>query len=93
MREYKIKKGYRPNLDEILMKYFGVDGDIENGFSFNVDGLGEIFIQKKDNSLLIETKTSKPKSADYLVIKKWNDFLFEVTRKTAKERKKELSKL
>ena len=92
MREYRIKRGYKPDLNAILSRYFGVNGDLEKGFNFNIEGLGEIFIQHKGSSLFIETKTSSTK-ADYSIIKKWNDFLYEATGKTAKERKKEFSKL
>jgi len=93
MREYKIKRGHNPDLNKILLNYFGVTGDINGGFEFKVEGIGNIFIQKKGNSLFIETKSSGSVKADYSIIKKWNDFLYEATGKTAKERKKEFSKL
>ncbi|HID24956.1 MAG TPA: hypothetical protein EYP23_00605 [Thermoplasmata archaeon] len=93
MREYKIKKGYKPDLNKVLSKYFCVSGDVEKGFYFDAEGFGRIFIQQKGSSLFIETKPSQSKSVDYSVIKKWNDFLYEATGKTAKERKKEFSKL
>jgi hypothetical protein len=93
IREYKIKRGHNPNLNRILKDYFDVTGDIVKGFNFKVDGLGDVFIQKKGDSLLVETKPLSSIKGDYSVIKKWNSFLYEATGKTAKERKKEFSKL
>jgi len=66
---------------------------LEKGFKFNVNALGEVFIQRKGSSVFVETKTkSRGANRDYSIIKKWNDFLYEVTGKTAKERKRELTK-
>ena len=45
------------------------------------------------NSLLVDIVPPKKISGDYSIIKKWNDFLFEATGKTTKERKKEFGKV
>ncbi|HDO19413.1 MAG TPA: hypothetical protein ENG74_01670 [Thermoplasmatales archaeon] len=93
MREYKIKRGHNPDINKLLEEYFGVKGDIDKGFSFVAEGIGEIFIRKEGSSLFIETKPSRTKCKDFSIIKKWNEFLYKATGKTAKERKRELTKL
>jgi hypothetical protein len=93
MREYKIKKGHKVDFDELLYKYFGAKGDIESGFKFDAGDIGSVFIQKKGMSLFIDVDPPKVKCGDFNAIKKWNNFLFEATGKTAKERKKELMKV
>ena len=93
MREYKIKRGYKPDLDSILTKYFGVNGNIFNGVNFEVEGIGKIDIKCIKNSIFVDIVPPKKVTGDYNVIKKWNDFLFEATGKTTKERKKEFGKV
>ena len=93
MREYKIKRGYHPDLNLLVNKYFGINGDVNIGIKFNVDGIGEIDIKSIKNSILVNIEPPKKVSGDYNIIKKWNDFLFEATGKTTKERKKEFSKI
>ncbi len=93
MREYKIKRGHNPDINSLLKKYFGVDGDVFRGVEFEADGIGKINMRQEKNSLFVEIQPPKKITGDYEVIKKWNAFLFEATGKTAKERKKELGKI
>ncbi|HDM66910.1 MAG TPA: hypothetical protein ENG62_00800 [Thermoplasmatales archaeon] len=93
MREYKIKRGHNPDINSLLKKYFGVDGDVSRGVEFEADGIGKINMRQEKNSLFVEIQPPKKITGDYEVIKKWNAFLFEATGKTAKERKKELGKI
>lgn len=88
MREYSIKRGHKPDVCALVKKYFGAGGDVDKGFEFIVEGIGNVYIKKEGNSLLIETRVLPGTKAEYAVIKKWNDFLFEATGRTAKERKK-----
>ncbi|MDG6228838.1 MAG: DUF5611 family protein [Candidatus Thermoplasmatota archaeon] len=92
MRQYKIKRGYNPNINTLLSEYFGVDGDVSKGVEFEVPSMGKISIRQEKSSLFIDTEPPKKVSGDYGVIKKWNDFLFDATGKTTKERKKEFGK-
>ena len=92
MREYRIKKGYNPDINSLVKEYFGIEGDVEQGLKFFFDGIGEIFIKREGQKLYIETTPSGSKKSDISIIKKWNEFLFKATGKTAKERKKELLK-
>ncbi|RLI64293.1 MAG: hypothetical protein DRO67_04320 [Candidatus Asgardarchaeum californiense] len=93
MREYKIKRGYYADINELVSKYFGVKGDVYKGIDFKVDNIGEISMKQEKNSLFIEIVPPKTISGDYSIIKKWNQFLFEATGKDAKERKKEFGKI
>jgi hypothetical protein len=92
MRQYKIKRGYNPNINTLLSEYFGVGGDVTKGVEFEVPSMGKISIRQEKSSLFIDTEPPKKVSCDYSVIKKWNDFLFDATGKTTKERKKEFGK-
>lgn len=92
MREYKIKKGYNPDINSLIKEYFGVNGNVQEGVRFYFDGIGEIFIKREGQKLYIETKPSKDRRSDPSIIKMWNEFLFKATGKTAKERKRELLK-
>jgi len=92
MREYRIKRGHNPNIESLISRYFGVNGDIYDGINFEIDGIGKIDMKYTKNSLLVNIVPPKKISGDYSFIKKWNDFLFEATGKNAKERKKEFSK-
>lgn len=92
MREYKIKRGHNPNLNSLVSKYFGAQGDIIQGIQFSVEGIGAISMKHERNSLIIDIVPPKKVCSDYGIIKKWNDFLFEATGKDAKERKKEFGK-
>ena len=92
MREYKIKRGHNPDLDFLLSKYFSVEGSIKNGVNFEVEGIGKIDIKHDKNIIFVDIIPPKKVSGDYEIIKKWNNFLFEATGKTTKERKKEFGK-
>ncbi len=93
MREYKIKRGYNPDIDSIIKKYFGVNGNIYNGIKFEIEGIGKIDMKHNKNSLFVDIEPPTKVSGDYNIIKKWNNFLFEATGKTTKERKKEFGKI
>ncbi len=88
MREYSIKRGHKVDVNALLKKYFNAEGDLEKGFEFVAEGIGNVYIKKEGNSLFIETRPLPGTRAEYAIIKKWNDFLFEATGRTAKERKK-----
>ncbi|MEM2934880.1 MAG: DUF5611 family protein [Candidatus Thermoplasmatota archaeon] len=92
MRRYSIKKGYKVNLDELLKKYFNVEGNLNEGFEFEEKGIGNIFIKKEGNEILIDIKPPEKIEPNPEILKKWNNFLFEATGRTAKERKKLLEK-
>jgi hypothetical protein len=93
MRHYKIKRGYNPDINHLVMDYFGAKGDVEEGISFSVEGIGKIDIKQEKNILMIDIEPPKKVSGDYSIIKKWNEFLFDATGKTTKERKKEFGKI
>ncbi|HEC77464.1 MAG TPA: hypothetical protein ENI33_09480 [Thermoplasmatales archaeon] len=94
MRKYSIKKGHKPDLNSLVKKYFGVEGNVEEGIEFEAENIGKIYMKKEGNSILIDIVPPPPDkvSADYSIIKKWNEFLFEATGRTAKERKKLMEK-
>ena len=92
MREYKIKRGHNPNIEDLISTYFDARGDICKGVKFEVSGIGEINMRQDKNSLFVDIAPPKKICSDYSIIKKWNDFLFEATGKNAKERKKEFGK-
>jgi len=93
MREYRIKRGHNPDIGAIVYKFFGVNGDIYNGMKFAIDGIGKIDMKQEKNYLIIDIEPPKIVSGDYSIIKKWNEFLFEATGMTTKERKKEFGKI
>jgi hypothetical protein len=93
MREYRIKRGYNPDIDMLITKYFGVNGNIQNGIKFEAEGIGTIDMKQEKNSLFIDIIPPKKICGDFNIIKKWNNFLYEATGKDAKERKKEFGKL
>lgn len=94
MRKYSIKRGHNPDLNSLIKKYFGIEGDVEKGIEFEVEDIGKIYMKKEKNSIIVDVIPPPPEkiSGDYSVIKKWNDFLFEATGRTAKERKKLMEK-
>ena len=92
MREYRIKKGYNPNIEALVDKYFGAKGNISSGMKFEVEGIGKIDIKQEKSSLVIDIEPPKKICGDYSIIKRWNAFLFEATGKDTKERKKEFGK-
>ena len=93
MREYAIKKGYNPDISALIDKFFGAKGDIYSGMKFEVDGIGKIDMKQEKSILFVDIIPPKTISNDYSVVKKWNEFLFEATGKTSKERKKEFGKI
>ena len=93
MREYKIKRGHYADIDALVSKYFGAQGDILKGLKFEVEGIGKIDMRQEKSSLFIDIEPPKKISGDYSVIKKWNAFLFEATGKDTKERKKDFGKI
>ena len=93
MREYKIKKGYNPDINALVSKYFGVKGDIYSGLKFEANGIGEVNMKQEKTSLIVDIVPPKKVCNDYSIIKKWNDFLLEATGKDTKERKKDFGKI
>ncbi len=93
MREYIIKRGHNRDINTLLFDYFGVKGDVSQGVNFEVPSIGKISIRQEKLSLFIDTVPSKNVSGDFSIIKKWNEFLFDATGKTTKERKKEFGKV
>ncbi|MEF8847716.1 MAG: DUF5611 family protein [Candidatus Thermoplasmatota archaeon] len=92
MREYKIKRGYHPDVEDLISKYFGKQGDINQGIKFEVEGIGKIDIKRDGKSLFVDITPPKKIKGDLSIIKKWNKFLYEATGRTTKERKKRLKK-
>ena len=93
MREYKIKRGYNPDINGLISDFFGATGDVTKGMEFTVDGIGDISIKQEKTLLIIDIVPPKTICGDYSVIKKWNEFLFKATGKDTKERKKEFGKI
>ena len=93
MRQYKIKRGHNPDINELISEYFNANGDVYNGIKFEVESIGKIDMKQEKNSLFVEIEPPKNVSGDYSIIKKWNQFLFDATGKTTKERKKEFGKV
>ena len=93
MREYKIKRGYNPDINGLVSDYFGATGDVTQGMEFSVEGIGEVSMKQEKNLLVIDIVPPKTVCGDYSIIKKWNEFLFKATGKDTKERKKEFGKI
>jgi hypothetical protein len=93
MREYKIKRGHNPDLNALILRYYGAKGDIKQGMQFSVEGIGTVTIKQEKSSLFIDIVPPKTVNGDFNIIKKWNQFLFETTGKDTKERKKEFGKI
>ena len=92
MRRYSIKRGHKPDLNALIKKYFGVEGNVEEGVEFEAEGIGKVYMKKEGNAILVDIIPPEKVTGDYAVLKKWNDFLFEATGRTAKERKKLMEK-
>jgi hypothetical protein len=92
MRQYKIKRGHNPDINKLISEYFNAKGDIYKGIKFEVEGIGKIDMKQEKNSFFVEIEPPKNVNGDYSIIKKWNQFLFDATGKTTKERKKEFGK-
>lgn len=93
MRHYKIKRGYNPDINQLISTYFGATGDVKQGITFTVEGIGKIEMIQEKSLLSVDIEPPKEICGDYSIIKKWNDFLFDATGKTTKERKKEFGKV
>ena len=92
MRKYKIKKGYNPDVGMLISEYFGANGDINKGLIFEVEGIGKIDMRQDKKTLFVNIEPPNKICGDYNLIKKWNDFLYNATGKTTKERKKEFGR-
>jgi hypothetical protein len=93
MREYSIKRGHDVDLNSLVAKYFGADGDIVEGIRFTADGMGDVTLKREKNRLLVDIVPPKKITGDGSIVRKWNEFLFEATGKDAKERKKDFGKI
>lgn len=93
MREYIIKRGYNPDINSLIEKFFGIQGNISKGIHFTVNGIGEVDMRQEKSLLIVDIVPPKTICGDYDVIRKWNDFLYEATGKSAKERKKDFGKI
>ena len=92
MREYSIKRSHHPDIAGIIEKYFGVTSQPDDGISFEAEGIGKIHLRRQGSSLFIETEPRPDATGGAEAIKKWNDFLFDLTGRTSKERKKLIEK-
>ena len=92
MRKYSIKRGHKADINMLLKKYFGIDGNINDGVEFEADSIGKIYMKKEGSYLFVEITPPDDVKDDYEAIKKWNAFLYEATGRTAKERRKMLEK-
>ena len=88
MRKYSIKRGHNPDLKGIVKEYFDVDGDFDKGVVFETEGIGTVNLKKEGNAIIINIIPPENPIGNYDILRKWNDFLFDVTGRTAKERKK-----
>ena len=92
MREYSIKRGHHPDVAGIIEKYFGITGEGEEESSFDAEGIGKIHLSYDKKSVYIETEPQPHATGGAEAIKKWNNFLFDITGYTSKERKKTMEK-
>ncbi|KAA0006905.1 MAG: hypothetical protein FE045_01605 [Thermoplasmata archaeon] len=92
MRNYSIKRGHKADINKLIEKYFGVKGDVNEGIEFIVEPIGKIYMKKNGNNLIVDITPPSEVRDDYEAIKKWNQFLYEATGRTAKERRKLLEK-
>ena len=93
MREYRIKKGHNPDISSLIKEHFGNKGDIFKGIQFEVEGIGKIDMKQEKNFLIVDIEPPTKVYNDPGIIKKWNEFLFQATGLTSKERKKEFGKI
>ena len=92
MRRYSIKRGHKPDINKLLKDYFDVEGKAEEGIEFEAEGIGKVYLKLEGKSIMIDITPPEEVTGDYAVLKKWNDFLFHATGRTAKERKKLMEK-
>jgi len=93
MREYRIKRGHNQDIGSLIEKFFETKGDIFKGIQFEVEGIGKVDMKQEKNFLTVDIEPPKKVYSDPSIIKKWNEFLFEATGLTSKERKKEFGKI
>lgn len=93
MREYRIKKGHNPDISALIENHFGTKGDILKGINFEVQGIGKVDMKQEKNFLIVDIEPPKKVYSDPNLIKKWNEFLFQATGMTSKERKKDFGKI
>ena len=93
MREYKIKRGYNPDINGLVSDFFEATGDVNKGINFLVHGIGDVTIKREKNSMFITIVPPKEICGDYSIIKRWNEFLLKATGKNTKERKKDFGKV
>ena len=93
MREYRIKKGHNADISALIENHFGTKGDILKGINFEVEGIGKVDMKQEKNFLIVDIEPPKKVYSDPNLIKKWNEFLFQATGMTSKERKKEFGKI
>ena len=93
MREYRIKRGYNPDVNKLISDFFGATGNVMEGMEFSVEGIGDISMKQEKNFLIIDIVPPKQVCGDYSIIKKWNEFLLKATGMATKERKKEFGRI
>jgi len=93
MREYRIKRGHNPDVEKLILDYFGAKGNIQQGIKFEVEGIGKVDMKQEKNFLIVDIEPPKTVCGDYSIIKKWNAFLLDATGMNTKERKKEFGKV
>lgn len=92
MREYSIKRGHHPDVAGIIETYFGITDQGDEELSFETEGIGKIHLRYDKKSVFIETEPQPNATGGEGAIKKWNNFLFDLTGCTSKERKKMMEK-
>ncbi|OYT33794.1 hypothetical protein B6U96_14630 [Archaeoglobales archaeon ex4484_92] len=97
MREYKFKRGFKPNterLEHLIKKHFG-NFFREGEFYIvrNFGGIEELRMKIHNKRLFVKSKTKKVDNDTALMtLKTYNRFLEELTGYSAKERQKMLKK-
>ncbi|ADB57535.1 DUF5611 family protein [Archaeoglobus profundus] len=97
MREYRFKRGYKPDegrLEELIRKYFGEFEKDGNVYVVRYGAMEELRLWIENKRLYAETRTNPKVTEDVAVqtIKTYNKFLEELTGYTAKERAKMMKK-
>ncbi|RLF48805.1 MAG: hypothetical protein DRN20_03760 [Thermoplasmata archaeon] len=100
MREYRVRREYRKKLEgdglrEIASKFFGDVGQDGDMLIASYGAIRSMRMRFNGKSLFIDTEMDKNVDDNLAIetIKKYNQFLYEATGYTAKERKKHLSKM
>ncbi len=97
MREYRFKRGYKPDEDrlkKLIKKYFGEFEKDGNVYVVRYGAMEELRLWIENKKLYAETKTNPnvPEDVAVQTIKTYNRFLEELTGYTAKERAKMMKK-